>query len=396
MKLLIFALVCIQLSECLHTVQLHRSKSVREILRERGELKEFLETHKWDPILKYRHLFPGFQSEVADEPLMNYVDNSYYGPMTIGTPPQSFEVLFDTGSSNLWLPSIYCSSPACKNHRKFNPTKSSTFTTNRQPFSIAYGSGSLTGFFGYDTVNVAGITIPKQELGLSQNEPGTSFYYSRYDGILGLAYPALSAGWATTVFDNMMSDNLVASPLFSIYLGRHPGSKYDGEVTFGGINDKLYTGEIVWAPVLQQMYWLIAMDGVLLNGESAFCTQGCQAMVDTGTSYLTVPSQHLEQLLQYIGAYEDEYGGYLVNCDTVAKLPSLTFIINGVHLTIPGSAYIQQSYGYCVVAIQSTYLRAPTRNGLFWILGDVFLREFYSIYDRGNNRMGFAKAVPSF
>uniref|UniRef100_UPI00398F3A34 gastricsin-like n=1 Tax=Pristiophorus japonicus TaxID=55135 RepID=UPI00398F3A34 len=393
MMWIIFALVCIQLSECLHKVHLHRSKSIREILKERGELKQFLDIYKCDPALKYQHLFPGFQSEVADEPLLNYVDNSYYGSITIGNPPQSFTVLFDTGSSNLWVPSIYCSSPPCRNHARYNPTRSSTFSTNRQSFSMAYGSGSLSGFFGYDTVNVAGITIQHQEFGLSQNEPGSAFIYSKFDGILGLAYPGLSAGGATTVFDSMMRDNLVSQPIFSVYLGRVPNSQEGGEVTFGGVDNSMYTGEIVWVPVIQELYWLIPMQGVLLNGRPTFCTRGCQAMVDTGTSLLTAPSQELEELMQYIGARQDQYGEYVVNCGSVANMPSLTFVINGFDLTIPASAYIKQYNGYCTAAFEPTYLPAPTRNGPFWILGDVFLREFYSIYDRGNNRMGFAKAV---
>ncbi|XP_038675277.1 gastricsin-like [Scyliorhinus canicula] len=393
MKWLIIALVCIQLSECFHKVILHHGKSVRQILRERGELKEFLKTHQRDPALKYRLLFPEYQSEAAGEPLQSYVDNFYYGAMTIGTPPQSFLVLFDTGSSNLWVPSITCQSPACTNHARFYPSQSSTYSTKNQYFAVAYGSGSLTGFFGYDTANVAGINIQNQEFGLSVNEPGNFFYYAKFDGILGLAFPALSSGYATPVFDNMIHDNLVSSPLFSIYLSREPTSQNGGEMIFGGVDNSLYTGQITWAPVLQEWYWLIGMEGVLLNGQPAFCRQGCQAMVDTGTSYLTVPSQEMGQLFKSIGVYQNENGDNLVNCDTVGNLPSLTFIIEEVYLTIPGSAYIQQVSGQCLVAISSTYVRPPTRDGPLWILGDVFLREFYSIYDRGNNRMGFATAA---
>ncbi|XP_055510938.1 gastricsin-like [Leucoraja erinacea] len=393
MKWFILAFVCFQLAESFHKVPLHRSKSLRNMLRERGELKQFLDTHKRDPALKYQHLFPGYQSEGANEPLLNYMDTTYYGPITIGTPPQSFMVLFDTGSSNLWVDSVYCSSQSCSNHPMYDPRKSSTFSTNSQRFQMSYGSGSLTGFFGYDTVNVAGISIPKQEFGLSVNEPGTVFYYAKFDGILGLSYPALSAGGATTVFDGMMNDRLVAEPLFSIYLGRQPNSQSGGEVTFGGVDSSLYTGEIVWVPVLQELYWLIPMQAVLLGGRTGFCSRGCQAMVDTGTSLLTAPSEELEEMMQHIGAQQNQNGEYVVNCNEVSRMPSLTFVIGGVDLTIPASAYIRQNYNYCYAAFEPTYLRAPTQNGPFWILGDVFLREFYSIYDRGNNRMGFARAV---
>ncbi|XP_067913824.1 gastricsin-like [Heterodontus francisci] len=391
MKWLIISLICIQLSECLYRVSLHRGKSVREILKERGELKHFLETHSYDPVLKYRALYPEYQAQTGDEPLLNYMNSFYYGSITVGTPPQSFTVLFDTGSSNLWVPSIYCNSAPCGNHARFNPTHSSTFKTNGQTFSFSYGSGSLSGYFGYDTVNVASISISNQELGLSENEPGSNFYYAPFDGILGLAYPALSGGGAMPVFDSMLKDNLVAQPLFSVYLGRIPNNHDGGEVIFGGIDNSLYSGQIFWAPVIQELYWNIGMQSVLLNGQPAFCFQGCQAIVDTGTSLITVPNEYFGTLLQEINAHQNQNGEFVVNCNYIANMPSLTFVINGAHLTVPPSVYIIQSNGYCTAGFEPTYLPPPTRDGPLWILGDVFLREFYSVFDRGNNRVGFAR-----
>ncbi|XP_069798243.1 gastricsin-like isoform X1 [Narcine bancroftii] len=389
MKWLFVVLACIQLSECLVRIKLHKGKSVRDVLKERGLLDDFLEKHAYNPATKY--LRPAQHDTLAaTEPLINYLDLSYFGTISIGTPPQSFTVIFDTGSSNLWVPSYYCSSPACSNHARFNPTQSSTFSTNQQTFYFSYGSGSLSGFFGYDTVNVAGISISNQELGLSENEPGSNFYYAPFDGILGLAYPALSGGGAMPVFDGMLKEHLVPEPLFSVYLGRNPNSNDGGEVIFGGVDSSYYTGQIYWAPVIQDLYWNIGIEGVLLNGQSAFCDQGCQAIVDTGTSQITVPDTYLRTLLEEIGAREDENGDFIVNCNNIANLPTLTFVINGVQFPIPPSVYILQSNGYCTAGFEPTYLPPPTEDGPLWILGDVFLGAYYSVFDRGYNRIGFA------
>ncbi|XP_040278134.1 gastricsin-like [Bufo bufo] len=366
-------------------VPLQRYKSARDNMREKGILDEYMKTHKRDPALKY-HFNQKYDFAVAYEPM--YMDTYYYGQISIGTPPQNFLVLFDTGSSNLWVPSVNCQSSACSNHHLFNPSQSSTYTTNGQQFTMSYGSGSVSGVFGYDTVSVQGLTITNQEVGLTYSESGSSFYYSQFDGIFGMAYPAMSAGGATTAMQGMLQQNLLNNPIFSVYM-----SSQSGEVIFGGVDNSLYSGQILWAPVTQEVYWQIGIDEFSINGQATgWCSQGCQAIVDTGTSQLTVPQQYMGSLLQYLGAQQGGNGQFLVNCNNVQNLPPITFTINGNQFPIPPSEYIIQNNGYCTVDVEETYL--PSQNGQpLWILGDVFLRQYYSVYDMSNNRVGFAQAA---
>ncbi|KAG8132117.1 hypothetical protein E2320_010003, partial [Naja naja] len=380
-------------------VPLKRFKSMREVMKEKGVSGPLL--HKYyDPASKYTNSFA----------------MSYYGQISIGTPPQNFMVLFDTGSSNLWVPSVYCQSQPCNNHQLFNPSQSSTYSSNGQTFSIQYGSGSLTGVFGYDTVTIQGIPITNQEFGLSETEPGSAFVYSKFDGILGLAYPSLSAGGATTVMQGMIQENLIDAPVFSFYLS----SQVSRMVVHLSSEESIPVSTLVrFIPVQWQ-----AIDGFMVNNQvTNWCSQGCQAIVDTGTSLLTVPGQFFDQLMQQLGAQQNNYGTvekicymqgqgilsvtgnpkyqqetwdtliYVVNCNNVQSMPTITFDINGVNFPLTPSAYILPYSGdYCQVGIMPTYL--PSQNGQpLWILGDVFLRPYYSVYDLGNNRVGFAAAA---
>ncbi|KAK0151957.1 Gastricsin [Merluccius polli] len=387
MKLLIVVLLGAVLAEGLVRVPLTKHKSMREALMEKG-----IQLPYQDPALKYQgNEYAGSASMYIN----NYADTTYYGAISVGTPPQSFQVLFDTGSANLWVDSIYCNTQACNVHTKFNPQQSSTYEANGQTFYLPYGAGSLNGVFGYDTVNVGGIVINHQEIGLSTSEPGQNFVVAKFDGILGLSYPSISAGRETPVMDNMMSNNLLQADMFSFYLSS--GGQQGSELSFGGIDNSKYQGSIIWTPVTSQSYWQIGMEGFQINGRSTgVCSQGCQVIVDTGTSTLTVPQQYFEYIMQYVGAQRSQYGSYMVDCNQVNNLPTLSFVISGVSLPLSPSAYItqhyQNGYEYCMVGITPTYL--PSRDGQpLWIFGDIFLREYYSVYDRSNNRVGFAAAI---
>ncbi|XP_078514910.1 pepsin A-like [Lissotriton helveticus] len=364
----------VALSECLVKVPLIKGKSLRDRLREKGLLDEFLKTHKINPGSKY---FPELAAQVASEPMTNYMDMSYYGTISIGTPPQNFIVIFDSGSSNLWVPSVYCTSSACSNHNRFSPSSSSTFQSTSTSLSIGYGTGSMTGVLGYDNVEVGGLTITSQVFGLAYTE-ADFFSQTQFDGILGLAFPSLSEDNATPVFDNMWSQGLLSANLFSVYLS--PNGASGSVVIFGGYETSYYTGTLNWIPLSAETYWQITLESISMNGNVIACNGGCQAIVDTGTSLIAGLSPGISNVQNAIGASQSSNGEYVVNCNSISSLPDIVFTINGIGYPVPASAYIDQNY--CSSNFQET-------DGV-WILGDVFIRQYYVVFDRAANYIGLA------
>ncbi|XP_025728411.1 chymosin-like [Callorhinus ursinus] len=360
-------------------VPLHKGKSLRKALKERGLLEDFLKTHPYSISKKYSNL-----EKVASEPLTNYLDCQYFGKIYIGTPPQEFTVVFDTGSSDLWVPSVYCKSYACQNHHRFDPAKSSTFQNLNKALSIQYGTGSMQGFLGVDTVTVSNIVDSQQTVGLSTQEPGNVFTYSEFDGILGLAYPSLASEYSVPVFDNMMQKHLVAQDLFSVYLSRNGQGSM---LTLGAIDPPYYTGSLHWVPVTVQEYWQFSVDRVTVNGVVVACDGGCQAILDTGTSMLVGPSSDILNIQTAIGATQDQYGEFDIDCRSLSSMPEVVFEIHGQKYPLPPSAYTSTDMGFCTSGFQGE------GDSQLWILGDVFIREYYSVFDRVNNRLGLAKAI---
>ncbi|NWZ53244.1 PEPC protein, partial [Haliaeetus albicilla] len=149
-----------------------------------------------------------------------HLQSFYFGEISIGTPPQNFLVIFDTGSSNLWVPSTYCQAPACVNHNRFNSSQSSTFSDIGVTYTLRYGFGDVSVVLGYDTVTIQNIIVRNQEFGLTLDEPSSPFYYLDFDGILGMAYPAIAISGYNTLIQNMMQQSQLTESIFSFYFSR--------------------------------------------------------------------------------------------------------------------------------------------------------------------------------
>uniref|UniRef100_A0A8C5NV17 Cathepsin D n=2 Tax=Jaculus jaculus TaxID=51337 RepID=A0A8C5NV17_JACJA len=382
-------------------IPLHKFTSIRRTMTEVGGPVEDLILK--GPITKYSLQSPAGTKGPVPEMLKNYMDAQYYGEIGIGTPPQCFTVVFDTGSSNLWVPSIHCKllDIACWIHHKYNSGKSSTYVKNGTSFDIHYGSGSLSGYLSQDTVlvpcksSLGSIKVENQIFGEAIKQPGITFIAAKFDGILGMAYPRISVNNVLPVFDNLMQQKLVDKNVFSFYLNRDPSGQPGGELMLGGIDSKYYKGELSYLNVTRMAYWQVHMERVDVANGLTLCKGGCEAIVDTGTSLLVGPVDEVKALQKAIGAVPLIQGEYIVPCEKVSSLPDVTLSLGGKKYQLSSDDYIlkvtQSGKTICLSGFMG--MDIPPPSGPLWILGDVFIGRYYTVFDRENNRVGFAQAA---
>ncbi|KAL4291577.1 hypothetical protein GQ457_14G011020 [Hibiscus cannabinus] len=433
--------------------------------------------------------------------LKNYMDAQYYGEIGVGTPPQNFTVIFDTGSSNLWVPSSKCYfSISCYFHSKYKASESKTYKKNGKSAAIHYGTGAISGFFSYDHVKVGDLVVEDQQFIEATKEPGLTFLVAKFDGILGLGFKEISVGNAVPVWYNMIKQGLIKDPVFSFWLNRNVGEEVGGEIVFGGVDPNHYRGKHTYVPVTQKGYWQFDMGDVLIGDKpSGYCAGGCAAIADSGTSLLAGPTTVIAMINHEIGAsgvvsqeckaVVQQYGQTIVDlllaekepkkicsqiglcsfdgvrgvsmgiesvveesnskssgfrdtamcpacemavvwmqnqlrqnqtqdiilryvnqlcnrmpspmgesavdCKSLSSMPTVSFTIGDKVFELGPEEYIlkvgEGPQAQCISGF--TALDVPPPRGPLWILGDVFMGRYHTVFDFGELRVGFAEAA---
>jgi saccharopepsin len=329
---------------------------------------------------------------IAETELQNSDLVEYFGEVAVGQPPQYFKVVFDTGSGILWVPSDLCDGEACRDHHRLKENEDTTLRKDRGFVNIKYGTGRMRGRRATDIVKVAGVDVKEQDFLLSTDEDGLVFRNGRFDGVMGLGKTDLAGilsrgeeGRGVPFYINAVNAKTLAEPKFSIFVSKHMGKP--GAVVLGGVNPKLYSGPIFTHKGHSTAYWMVAMGHMKVGGVNV-PTNDARGIVDSGTSLLVGPPEIIENVLPHVRVNTD--------CSNLDQLETLEINMptsEGRQVTykLTPQDYVMKRMGRCKTGIAIMKIQLRMSNPII-ILGDTFLRKYYSVFDHEKNEIGFAEA----
>ncbi|KAJ3130215.1 hypothetical protein HK101_005118 [Irineochytrium annulatum] len=338
--------------------------------------------------------------------LTDEADSAYFGNITLGTPPQKFQVTLDTGSSLLWVAGTGCMT--CNNSNYFNGAASSTYVANgtMATESIIYGSGSVSGKRVHDTLGFNGLQITNQVfLDVSYEDTVISSQMDgMFDGLMGMAYDGGVSGSGETAVVNMARQGVIPQPLFAFWLnGSADSNTYygnGGELTLGFADPNHYQGPITTMPVESMpaingtYFWAVSAQSISVGNAAPAVpksnTGGSYAIMDTGTTLVALDTDAFMGTMRGLRTAGisvamatrngQPTGIYTLPCAQAPNAPDIVFNMGGNSFSLPWQDYVLSDGLNCFIGFMELD-GDVVRHTTVWIVGDVFLRRWYSIYD---------------
>lgn len=235
---------------------------------------------------------------------------------------------------------------------------------------------------------IGGIPIPEQEFGEATKVFGAVFREANFDGVFGLGFENIAAGGMASPFTNLLADKSLYRPMFSLWLNGTEDGDRAGELIMGGVDRSRFEGTVAFAPVIRKGYWEVTIQRLQVGSEKLSFRRA--AAIASGSTLIIAPEEDAHRIHRLLRMSKTEDGRYVIPCGEIGNLPNISLVIGGAELSLIPSNYIINWHGECMSAIVGHDIQSPT--GPIWVLGTAFLRSFYTIFDMGRNRVGFAKA----
>ncbi|KAK7055429.1 acid protease [Favolaschia claudopus] len=312
-------------------------------------------------------------------------DEEWAGTISIGTPAQKFLIDFDTGSSDLWVPSSSCTSSTCTSKSRFKVSSSSTAVKKSGTFEIEYGDmSSVSGPVYTDTVSVAGVKATKQTFS-PVTTLSSSFQGDPIDGILGLAFPALSNLNADPFFNTANEQGAVSQNQFSFFL-----ASSGSELFLGGTDEDKYTGSIEFHDVDSSSgFWQIT--GAKAKVGSTTAVSGFDTIIDSGTTIMYGPPSAVKKVyaaVQGSKLFDSANGYYSFPCSTPPKIAfnwgGEDWVISAANINL---GQTEDGSSECVGALAGQDIGLGSN---VWLLGDSFMKNVVTVFDFDQEAVGFA------
>lgn len=378
---------------------------------------------------------PASSQPLVSISLANYYNVEYSGQLQIGPNNQSLNLVFDTASLWIWIPGGKISSQI--------PDTTAACNNSAICSVPGYGNALKAGFKYLSHSETVNGYLVQDELTLSTtlmtvNQTfllATNTIENQYsDGVCGLSF---SNPNQPTLIENLYNSQIISSKAFGLYLSDNSESygETNSEITLGGPNPKYYTGEFTNVTVKNfSQYWQIDLDGIMLNGaddETAAIQFNAQfAVIASGVNNILMSKNDFQNFANSLSSnfnlgctFDVNQINLLCNCadGDISDFPTLSFVLNEQLFTINASLYLEIQQDTCTVLIQgalddgtgsstsstqNTSANSNTTNsteptnpnvalepGSYIILGGVFLRNYYTLFDIGNQRVSFATVV---
>jgi len=324
---------------------------------------------------------PELSGRLGVVPLVNFLNAQFYGEAQLGTPFQTLKIMFDSGSSNMFVLAPNCTGLACWGRTYYNYTESSSLFLNGSSIRLDFGSGNFTGWIVADVVSAGDLGVKNFSFAMIDNPDAPSMLYSKFDGIIGLAYDNIAVNNIPTFFHVLLEQKVISEPSYSFYLTKDIGAN-GSALILGGVDKKYAKSEFHYVNLTHKTYFITDLDDFKV-GNKSFYGKNMSVLLDSGTSIIVGNDSFIQNILNLYPAH--------INCDDVLTYPDLHFVIGGKEFVIPPDVYIIQNFGHCVLGIVGAIFPDDLADTI--ILGDVFMRQYYTHFDMGNGRLGFAEAA---